>query len=65
MNWTVELELFSRDATLVVFDSIETGIRLTMSREAFEHAGRPATVTVIVDALSEAAQQSHDAEPLG
>jgi len=61
-RWAVTLELYERTPALVTFDSIETGVRLTMSREAFEHAGQPATVVVLVEELSEAAQLSHDAE---
>lgn len=63
-GWAVTLELYERTPVLVTFDSIETGVRLTMSREAFEHAGRPATVVVLVDNLSEAAQLSDNAEPV-
>lgn len=51
---------------VVTFSSIETGLSLTMSREAFDHAGRPETMTVLVpgDDLPRAAKLSYDAEAL-
>lgn len=67
-QWAVTLALYSHKRTngLVVFDSIETGCSLTMSIEAYQHAGEPATVVVLVpdDALTRAGKLSYDAEPV-
>jgi hypothetical protein len=67
-SWAVTLEQteHSRSTGLVLYESIETGLRLTMSIEAFNNAGKPATVTVLVpeDELTDAAKSSHDAEPV-
>jgi hypothetical protein len=65
--WAVTLEQVECSRERVLFESIETGCSLTMSKEAFDHADSPATVTVLVDGedLWDAAKRSRDAEPVG
>jgi hypothetical protein len=64
MSYAVRLELYSHGNDVVTFDSIETSLTLTMSRELFDAQGSPGSVTVLVEDLSPAAAASHDAEEL-
>jgi hypothetical protein len=65
VSYAVTLELYHRGQDTVTFDSIETSLSLTMSRELYEAQGSPATVVVLVPDLTPAAALSHDAEPVG